>query len=226
LRTAAGNQRATQTAKATGGSRAGTIKGRVTRNPAAGAKLAAAGKGNAGLTGKGKAPSSRLIKPVKQPDGSFDVNGRPAKTMGDATRVLRQQRMQEKERALSTKRNDGTRKAERVALMSVERGTGAKANNQYARGLAVNRLDGKRQQVSDRIKKIAEQGRSAQNEYNKLIRKPTKSSGRQLANLKTKLTKLKKSMNTLQNAERSYSERQLTQRRAEANARPVRARRR
>ena len=47
LKTASGNQRATQTARAIGGSRAGTIKGKVTRNPAAGAKLAAAGKGKA-----------------------------------------------------------------------------------------------------------------------------------------------------------------------------------
>ena len=45
LRTAAGNQRATQTARAKGGARAGVIKGRVTRNPGAmgkaGAKVSA-----------------------------------------------------------------------------------------------------------------------------------------------------------------------------------------
>ena len=55
LKTASGNQRATQTARAIGGSRTGTIKGRVTRNPAAGAKLAAAGNGK-----PARVPKARL----------------------------------------------------------------------------------------------------------------------------------------------------------------------
>jgi hypothetical protein len=54
LKTASGNQRATQTARAIGGSRAGTIKGKVTRNPAAGAKLAAAGKGKPAQVSKAR----------------------------------------------------------------------------------------------------------------------------------------------------------------------------
>jgi hypothetical protein len=168
----------------------------------------------AALTGKGRAPSSRLTKPVKQEDGSFDVNGRPAKTMQDAMRVLRQQRAQEKERALSAKRISAIKRVDRADLQAVEKGKGKRANSPYARENAISRFSQKETQASNRADKVANQGRALEAEYTKLTRKPaTKANEKRIQQLRSQITKLRRSFDTLLRASKSYNQRGLAVRR-------------
>jgi len=179
-----------------------------------GALAARRGAKAAKLTGKGKAPVSRLVKPVKQADGSFDVNGRPAKTMQDAMRVLRQQRAQEKERALSAKRISATKRVDRADLQAVEKGKGKRANNPYARENAIFRFSQKETQVSNRADKVANQGRALEAEYTKLTRKPaTKANEKRIQQLRSQINRLRRSFETLLKASKSYNQRGLAVRR-------------
>jgi len=166
------------------------------------------------LTGKGRAPGSRLVKPVKQADGSFDVNGRPAKTMQDAMRVLRQQRAQEKERALSAKRIDANKRVERADLRAVEKGTGKRAANAYARENAIYRFGQKEDQASKRADQVATKGKALEAEYTKLTRKPaTKANEKRIQQLRSQINKLRRSFETLLKASKSYNQRGLAVRR-------------
>ena len=173
-------------------------------------RAAKAGK----LTGKGKAPVSRLVKPVKQADGSFDVNGRPAKTMQDAMRVLRQQRAQEKERALSAKRIDANKRVERADLRAVEKGTGKRAANAYARENAIYRFSQKQDQASKRADQVATKGKALEAEYTRLTRKPaSEANDKRIQEVKSQITRLRRSFDTLLKASKSYKQRGLDVRR-------------
>ena len=166
------------------------------------------------LTGKGRAPGSRLVKPVKQADGSFDVNGRPAKTMQDAMRVLRQQRAQEKERALSAKRIDANKRVERADLRAVEKGTGKRAANAYARENAIYRFGQKEDQASKRADQVATKGKALEAEYTRLTRKPaSKANDKRIQEVKSQITRLRRSFETLLKASKSYKQRGLDVRR-------------
>lgn len=183
----------------------------ATRNARA---LAARRAKPATLTGKGKAPGSRLVKPVRQADGSFDVNGRPAKTMQDAMRVLRQQRSQEKERALSAKRIRASKRVERADLRSVEKGTGKRANNPYARENAIYRFSQKEEQTSRRADQVATKGKALEAEYTRLSRKPaSKANDKRIQEVKSQINRLRRSFDTLLKASKSYKQRGLAVRR-------------
>jgi hypothetical protein len=138
LKTASGKQRATQTARAIGGSRAGTIKGRVTRNPTAGAKLAAAGRIKS--SGKGSAPVAKTSKapvnPAKQRYkdakamryGKDDLRGADADVKRKANSAAAKVRLMERNRSTKLPKAPSDSPRTRQRIREIDRSKRASAN--------------------------------------------------------------------------------------------------
>jgi hypothetical protein len=159
-------------------------------------------------SGKGKAPATKLQKPVAYKDGTFNVNGRDASNPGSAARMYARQRTQEKEIALAGKRSKGVRASMRRAEREVA------ANSRIGqlpttRRMAQEAMSTRNDKVESKLRSVAEKIKSGSKErvrnLNAASRNPSnKAAQRRAAEAKSEQDRLQRSLRVLKKAQDRY----------------------